>query len=450
MQDTFRYDTIYATLSAALTVQDDDTPRPPGWLEPWRASAQVASGAAVWFEDLLRTGDLVKITTDAQGAKFYAFGERVFQTVAERCPAGKQLAFGRDGGGTYEINTPGWSASGGVADSGAFRMPKQCAGLVGLTPPGDSLDRLTLLKLRTVFRVKPNTAPAKNVPGGWFQIGFSGSTRFDIANIHFEGTEQGMQTPAGTGVNGGPGNDGTSQRIFTNVFAYNMADGCTARDILSTGNYGNNGAPPGESFLFQWYGSTNGVLCRVAVDGRREAGGPIYGAAGITFGNALNCIAIECTAHHCGQAGFVGYQAVNCTTYDLVLGDSDDHKTVHVNKITNLDWLNHERTAGFVHYRTVFNTVNPSAKQREPITHSGDAFVLNRGGKSYPTASGTLELIDPVYKGLLFSGKISIAQWNPYGSAASTHTGKVVPIVRKADGTKIPYKLNYGTGWTDQ
>jgi hypothetical protein len=387
-------------------------------------AALLATGNWVTFESLQQQSDVVTVTTDGQGGTFRAFGPGAFTTIADRVPTGKGIIFGT---GTYEINTPGWTHG----DSCAWQVPKWSIGAVGQTPPATtakaSWDNIKPTTQRTTIRIKPNTAPNVNWLGHSIKFGYSGSLRADFANLHIEGTDQGLQTSAGTSVNAGPGNDGTSPRLFNNFTGYNQADGCTMRDCLSTGWYGNNGAPPGECFGVAWDGSTGGKLARVCVDGRRAAGGPIYGAAGITFGTSLDCDATDCWSHHCQQAGFVMFQAARCTTHNLVLGDPADTTTKHVTFNNRKgDWFNHERTTACVNYGTTFNSVYIGSTGGH-LTHSNDHYTLSRSGQSIPIDNGWVGIVDPVsWTNLAFSGAFMIQSWQSSDTGGAYGNGNTM------------------------
>lgn len=420
---------------------------PVGWLPVIDAAAittMLGDGSAVLFSSLQTGTDSVTVTTDAQGGTFRAFGDNVFQNIVTRCPSGKKIVFDT---GTYEVNRPNWDSVG--AGAGAVRVPKTCAGFIGREPPGTSWANILPTTRRTTIRVKPNTAPALNAAGSWFQCGYSGSVRFDYANLHFEGTEQGNQDPAGTGVNAGPGNDGHSRKLFTNFFAWTQANGNTMRDCFSTGWFGNNGAPPGEVFGIEWYHSTNGILSRCAVDGRRELGGPIYASAGYTAGNSVNVIVSECWFHHTAHSALVHFQTANCKSYSTILGDPNDHTTNHISVgRTKGDWLNHEKTTGNLHVDMTLNCFSVGGAQVAHITHSGDAYTLSEGGANYTTTNGTLEMVDPKYSNILFGGKLTYQTWIPYGGAPNAQLLSNPPITRTKAGVKIPAKWDFNT-WID-
>lgn len=395
----------------------------------------------VRWEDLVQSSDEIGIQTiGTQLVRTFEPGG--FQTVIARCPRGKIVTFPA---GVFEINQPGWNAG----DEAACQWPKSSGGAIGNVPPGASWGSIAPDALRTVFRVKANTAPQKNVAGKWFRVGYSGSVAQTWANIHFEGTDQGNQSSRGTSLASGPGNDGTSLRVFTNVFFYKMENGSTARDLLSTGWFGNNGAPPGETFGIQWYHSTRGILCRCSTDGRRSAGGPMYGAVGITLGNALECVMVDCKSYFNGQAGLVLYQSVNCRTYNTILGSALTRSTNHVNGSTRGSWLNHERTSGTEHYNISLRTYAVGRAQVVHVTHSGDDWVLHRDG-TWPTANGSLKLINPSYSKVLFGGKLTYGTWGPnYGSARATISNSNPPITRTSGGGKVPAMWDFEGTWRD-
>lgn len=431
---------------SAASSTHSQTSQYPGYLPP--IIVRPTGTDYVRYEDLEQAGDAVT-TTIIGNQTIRQYGDTVFQTIIDRCPTNKWITFPA---GVFEINTPGWDAAGGIAGSGAVRWPKTSYGAIGNYPPGTGWDNLAPDNVRTVFRVKENTAPAQNVAGSWFQAGFGGSVKQTWANIHFEGTEQGMQVAGDTGNNSGPGNDGTSHRLFTNAQFWNTADGSSARDILSTGNFGNNGAPPGETFGVSWYHSTNAILCRVSVDGRRAAGGSIYSAAGITFGNTLGGTMTDCYTHHNGQAGIVFYQTANCQTYGCRLGDPADHTTNHVNGSANGDWLNHERTTGNVHTDMDLHVFSVGKAQRPHVSHSNDSWTLSRSGQNIPIDNGTLKFVNQTHSNILFSGSgypLAIATWVPY-STGNTMTTDNKPVVVAADGvTSVAAKWSCGGPWID-
>ncbi|MFA5387308.1 MAG: hypothetical protein WC322_02825, partial [Candidatus Paceibacterota bacterium] len=227
-------------------------PAVPGTLTAW--DTRPSGTDYVTVESLIIAGDVISTTTEADGRTCFHFGVGKFQALVNRMPAGKWMTFPT---GVFEVNETDWNISSGYVP-GAVRWPKTSPGAIGFCPPGTYWGDAH--PLRTTLRVKANTAPAVNVAGSWFQVGFSDSVQQHWANLHFEGTDQGVQTLANTGIDSGPGNNGYDRKIFTNFLGWNLVDGSTFRDILSTGAYGNNGAPPGESYLFQLYASGGQVL----------------------------------------------------------------------------------------------------------------------------------------------------------------------------------------------
>lgn len=418
---------------------------PIGWLPPFGAAeidALLSSGQAVLWSDLQTGADSVVNTTDAQGGTFRAYGAGVMNAILQRVPSGKYIIMDP---GTYEANEPGWTNG----DNAALQVPKTCKGMIGRTPPGTGWADVKPTTARTVIRVKPLTAPAgANTAGAWFKCGYSGSIRSDYANIQWEGTEQGNQIPGGTGGTG-PGNDGHSRKNYTNFFSWTQAPGCTMRDCLSTGWFGNNGAPPGETFGFEWYHSTNGVISRAYADGRRANDNVIYGAVGWTFGNSVNCTLSECWFHHGAFAGLVHFQTANCKSYSSVLGHATEHTANHVSVgRTKGDWLNHERTTGNEHYNMVLNCVSVGGANVAQVTHSGDSYVLTEGGQTFSTANGTLKMVNPKWIPNILGGALGIETWNPYGGAPETNQPPNYPVITNTAGNPIPYRWKYDSAGT--
>lgn len=457
--DTFSYRAGPLWLTASVTVADAHA----GGAD---IPALLATGNWVTFESLMTPTQAAQMTTsvDNMGGMVRRFAAGVMHKVMSQVPNGKGIILGWTNFGptygTYEPNEPGWTNG----DQGAIQLNTLALGVVSPGLPGNGWDDMTPTTAATWLQIKEETGPNKNVCGAWFKCGYDGSVPLYFEGIHFRGQHQGWQFASGgdigrAGIQGQP----ETPRVFTNLFIFN-AQKTTIRNCLSTGWAGTNGAPPGETFGIQLY--TNGVgglIENCATDGRRKAGGPIWGSVGITTGNSVGVEVVDCYSHHNGDAGFVAYQAVNGITRNLVLGDPDDRTTKHVGKPTknqsgqwvvgyhtNGDWLNHERTAGWKHYKTKMLGYSVGRSQREHISHSGDAFVLTKGGVNYPTANGSLELIDPEWANLGFGGKIAAVTWGVDTYNPQTITSP--PKIHKGDGTKIPYRYNNGSlgGWTDQ
>ncbi|WP_439593872.1 hypothetical protein [Microbacterium sp.] len=439
---------------------------PEGWRPRIDVDALLASGNWVTFESLLTSSDSVVKSKDKDGGVFRAFAPMQFSSIADRAKD-KGIVLGRsaDGkrieAGTYELNEPGWPNPKGAVtpDAAAYRLPKGSYGLVADGYEfGHGWDDFKPTTERTVVRVKEYTAPERNVLGGWLKAGYSGSRKgLLIGGFHVEGTEQGLQMASGGDI-GAFGVTGQSNlhRIFTNLFVYNAQDDVIVQDIVSTGWSGTHGAPPGESFPVQVYmQGVRGSAWRIYTDGRREKGGPIYGAAGLTVGNAYQFVVGDTWGHHSGQAGFVAYQSIDCRTENLHVGDPSDHETRHVGQIqggkwtteTQGDWLNHERTSGWVHNNPVLDVYAVGRPQREHVSHSGDAFTITRGGKALSAANGTLTLRNPRWSNIIRGGRLGIGTWVPYsGKLANSIEITNPPLVVDTDGKNLPFDWNHG-GW---
>jgi hypothetical protein len=427
----------------------------PGTLTAW--TTRPVGSDYVTIESLIQAGDVASTSTEPDGRTCWHFAAGKFQALVNRLPDGKTMTFPT---GVFEVNEPDWHISSGYVP-GAVRWPKTSPGAIGYCPPGTHWGDAN--PLRTTIRVKTATAPAVNVAGSWFQVGFSGSVAQHWANLHFEGTDQGTQTAGNTGTNSGPGNNGYDRRIYTNFLAWNVAAGSTFRDILSTGAYGNNGAPPGESFLFQVYGGgsqviTDITMCRVCGDGRRSTTDThCYPAAGITYGNAVGCVMTDCHVRHVSRAGFVWFQTALCETYDCDSGirtsaadnvyhDELNSSGVQTDVATHGDWWNHERTTGTIHTRPGFGCF-PKGTTDVHCSHSGDSYVVtdSSSGSSWPTANGSLTIADPTYISPIFGdGLWTCMSWGPtYGSNPATTT---TPPVFTRNGAAAKYRWNqYGT-----
>jgi hypothetical protein len=279
----------------------------------------------------------------------------------------------------------------------AILWPKNCTGIWG--SGRGSLGSTA----GTVIRVTPYTCQSAAEGGSWMQSGGSGSQGFFVKNIHFEGTEQGNQTAQILDPTSGkqlPGGDGVSRKLFTNYFANNHGGLFTAEDILTTGWYGNNGAPPGETFGLEVYGCDNHVLRRVEADGRRTVGGPSFGAVGITVGNSYNSKWYDCWSHHSNAKTYalVFFQSAACKTYNCRLGDSSDLDGYGDFGVTNPSptnpgftggGFNQERAMSSEHYG--LNIYNNRKGPNNPdkgvhFNHSSDAWSRVFNGTTWAVA----------------------------------------------------------------
>lgn len=421
---------------------DPDTPT----VTPFDGAAMLASGRAVTLESLTRDTD-ARTTRTVDGRQWIEWGPNVFQAIMDRAPAGKGIVDMR--AVTHEINTPDWQ---GKTKRGVNRPPLGVTFFGGAVEAGTHFE--TLDPRRLELRVKPNTsAKDRNILGHAFGWGFSGSAFEWLANVALVGADQGMQSASYKGLDGGPGNDGVSHRVFTTSYWWNAKHGSKTTGVFAGGSFGTNGAPPGESFPLQTYGSTGYtardlVMARCHTDGRAVAGGPITNAAGITFGNTLRALVVGCSSHHNGQAAFVAYKSNAGRVYDLVMGDAAD-KAQHIDGIRTMqDWLNLELTDDWTFTRPVWlaNKVD-GAYKNTAISHSGDGRTING---DTDTSKGRLTIIDPDYRGpQRFNGKptILMEHWTPYEGKPSNETALNPPVVRTSAGVPILYRRNFGGGW---
>lgn len=310
------------------------------------------------------------------------------------------------------------------ARQAALLVPKNCRGIWGSgRGTVGSTDG-------TVIRVTPMTCQSASEGGSWFQTGGSGSGDFLLKNLHIEGTEQGNQTVGG----GGPGYDGVSRKLFTNYFENGNRTGqYVAEDILSNGSYGNNGAPPGETFNFQVYNADLHVLRRVETDGRRVVGGPSFSSVGITAGNSFGAEWYDCYAHHINAKTYhmVFFQTMGCKTYSCRLGDSSDLDGYGDFGVTNPSpttpgftggGFNQERAGDSEHYgMTIYNNRKGPGNPDKGVhfNHSGDDWSRVFNG-------ATMRLVDHQYcliqDATWFNhwnkagNPLYVSTWIPYGS----------------------------------
>jgi hypothetical protein len=276
--------------------------------------------------------------------ELYQSGDTSLQQSFDRLPAFLAANPSRAvGGGAIVTMDPGvymtgatrlWGkaplVSGTVPAAAAFTVPRPyCRGIWGSGQGSLGTND------GTVIKVSPLTCRSRSEGGHWFNAGGSTSNGFVLKNVQVAGTDQGLQTEGG----GGPGYDGVSSKLFTNFFAYNIAGAVPSNlvegrtnipvlieDCLFTGSYGNNGAPPGETFNCQVYGSDRHIIRRCESDGRRTVGGPSYGAVGFTSGSTSLAEWDTLWAHHCNARtyAYVYFQAWACKARNIYCGDPSD------------------------------------------------------------------------------------------------------------------------------
>jgi hypothetical protein len=304
----------------------------------------------------------------------------------------------------------------------AFRPPKVCRGIIGSGRGGavGSND-----PNQTTIRVTPMTCMSASEGGSWFQVGGSGSGDWTMKNLRIEGTEQGMQT---TDENR-PGIEGpTTHKLFTNYFQSNQDGPVLIENVFTSGWYGNNGAPPGETFGIQVYQCDGHILRNVETDGRRAIGGPSYGAVGITAGNSHNAEWHNCWSHHANAKTYhqVFFQTAGCKTYDCRLGDSSDLDGTGEYNGYNGGGFNQERAMLSEHYRMDIYSNRKLGDKGVHFNHSSDAYsrTFDDGTTfSIPTHMST-KIIDSTW--FNHWGKAGnpmyISTWIPYGGNANAIT----------------------------
>lgn len=340
-------------------------------------------------------------------------------------------------------------AGASVAAEYAFRPPKSCRGIVGPSAPGRLGQKATTAK--AVIRLTPNTCKSQSEGGSWFQAGGSGSGDFLLKNVHVEGTDQGLQTAAKAST---PGYDGVSPKLFTNVFLNAFGGQVTVEDVLVTGWYGNNGAPPGETFGLEVYNCDNHVLRRVEADGRREVGGLSFGAVGITSGSCIGAKWYNCWSHHQNgkTAAAVFYQVFDSKTYDCVMGDEADGDGTGQFNGVNGGGFNQERAGNCEHYRMKFYINRKVGDKGTHFNHSGDQWDLKRNNvliRSWnPSVDEKMLIVDAVFNNIWSAATnlLYVATWIPYGSSPNVIDDAPQVVHTDANGALVadPFKWIWG------
>jgi len=360
----------------------DDRPSGPGFVR---------------YESLYRSGDTVSdVLARVSDGRVVTFPEGRFEVAdfAAGYLAGISVAPGCGG-----IIGSGQGTLGGSKGT-VFTMKERSSTKAALVPKQDDVTPMQLVLLKSLDPTTPKT----------FQ------------NFQVAGTEQGHIYSLVQHYNNGSG----GQRALMDTLF---------QDLLLVGWDGNAGAPPGETSALSVSGPGYHVQRRVEIDGRRALGGPVFGAMGLTHQNAYGALAEDVYSHHCRVANFVGFQSVN----GIVRRLRSDAATGVTNGLGNGS-LNFERTAGYL-----LEGCEIIGRQRKVhITHSNDHWSLNLNGKSYPIDGGSLTVVDPKWNGLWRPDELAdylyVQSWGPYWNGSTMSFSKTAPVVRKADGSHIPYK----------
>jgi len=231
---------------------------------------------------------------------------------------------------------------------------------------------------------------------------------------------------------------GTDQgHIFSAFQVANTAGANTFENLLIDGWSGNAGAPPGETSGLAVSGQGAHVVTQVEADGRRSAGGEVFGAMGLTFQNSVGATFRSCYVHDVRAANFVAFQSVNG-----VMVDCTSDALVQSDKALGNGGVNFERAAGW----TLVNPTIIGRNQRVHISHSNDNWTLYQNGQSYSVRNGSLKIVNPTYNDLWGNDLLIVQSWSPYGNGDSLSTP---PLVTKSDwSSHLTYKWIHGSAQT--
>jgi hypothetical protein len=347
----------------------------------------------VRYEDLYRTGDTV-------GAALARLGEPKVVTFPE---------------GRFECSDFASGYQAGIA------VPAICRGIVGSgrgTLGGSS---------GTVFTMRPWSSAkgngSRDSSGRLFVPPQDNSTPCQLAVL-----KQANQRASATWKNFQVA--GTEQgHIFNGFQIYATAGANYVEDVLVTGWSGNAGAPPGETYGLDVAGPGGHVVERVEADGRRQPGGEIFGAMGLTFQNTSGAVFRDCYAHDLRAATYVIYQSVdgymiNCTS----------DATAPSDKAIGNGGVNLERAAGW----TLATPSIIGRPNRIHLTHSNDSWTLNQAGVRKSIANGSLRIVQPAFNDLWGDRLFYLQSWSPYGNGDTQFTAPLMTIHDWA--THLPYK----------
>jgi len=350
----------------------------------------------------------------------YQAGDTVTQAM-ERCDDNVIITFPE---GVFEgVDFPQ------VQGYASILVPKRCNGIIGSgkgTLGGSTGTIFTMTPNSSTYNAPTQGSSQPSLARVMMRIGgFRGGT---FANFQVAGTEQivaGRTHP------------------FHGFTDYDPLGKTTIQDCLFTGWYGDNGAPPGETFGVaihsktgdpSWHGHR---MVRMETDGRRAVGGRVFGPCGLTFQNAVGGYMVDCNLHHNKHVGFVAYQVFNLATYDSVI----DQATQDMQDIVSHSVMNQERTDGITHFR--LGMYRKAVDSGVHLSHSNDFATFSFDGTPRTVTNGQTTLVDPSYTPI-WEGRLYIQSWDPYaigGMEVGGDSMTSAPLVVEADGvTHIPYK----------
>jgi hypothetical protein len=286
-----------------------------------------------------------------------------------------------------------------------LNVPSACGGLVGVDPGAFGQDRGTIFTVKPMSNSRTSLVPIQT-PGGTATNEFmllksaDAPGPLEFRNFAWEGTNQGDDYH---------GNYGGFK-------IHNQRYGVVVDRVRGAGWKGDAGAPPGEMMGFYINGYGQIVASNIALDGRREVDGPMFGAVGMTVQNNNGASLSNITTRSCRAAGFVAFQSTNGKIMNLTI---DSATALSSSELLGNGGLNLERTTGW----EITNLDILGRQKKVHITHSNDNYVLNTPAGSYPVANGSLVLIDPKWNDLWGNGRLYAQSWDPYGVGAGSAYG---------------------------
>jgi hypothetical protein len=303
-------------------------------------------------------------------------------------------------------------------------LPKWCRGIAG------SGKGALGASAGTVFAMGPGSSTTKAaVPAQdgstpipqYLMKASSPDHPMEFSDFHLEGTDQG--------------------HIYGGLQVYDAVGGTTFTDLLVTGWAGDSGSPPGETAGLTAGGRGSITYLRCEADGRRERGGEIFGATGLSFQGTAHSTMKDCVSHYVRASPANIYLTFDSLIVGCIFDATSTSAAVGVGNGGSVA-LNIERCSGI----TLRDCVLDARGSLRHNTGTNVAFSTDDAGRridgvQYSAVGGSLVVENPTFNAMDASGLFSVQSYTPYGSGDTLVNP---PVVRDAHGRPLRYEWIHG------
>lgn len=297
-------------------------------------------------------------------------------------------------------------------------VPKNCKGLWGSGMGALGDDSGTIFTMTPKSSTKTSPAQSTGANNALNLLYHSSDFAPVYRNFHVEGTDQ--------------GGDSCCYHAFS---IFNPGGPADVKNVLATGWEGNANSPPGETMGLSMHGSNHHVVDNFVADGRREVGGPSYGAVGATAANCVGGKWTNCQASEVRSAGLVCFQSFDVETFGYTV------KRTFTDRWLGASGINHERTDGTIHHGPVLELANTGRGVH--CSHSNDSWSAAYDGTTRSIDDGSLTVHDPTFSDIWGDGKFYIQSWTPYSTGDTMSTA---PVLTGARGKWVHGKTRLNIG----